>query len=64
MYEDWRGDIWIGTIYPLKFAIARWNRQTGKFEDFSDAPARALPPPHPSKRFISTTREASGPRPH
>jgi len=37
LYEDKRGDIWIGSINPNQGALGRWERSTGKFRVYSTA---------------------------
>jgi ligand-binding sensor domain-containing protein/signal transduction histidine kinase len=37
LYEDSRGDIWIGTISPHRDALARWQRATARFQTYSAA---------------------------
>ncbi len=37
LFEDSRGDIWIGTISPNRDALARWQRATGRFQTYSAA---------------------------
>jgi ligand-binding sensor domain-containing protein/signal transduction histidine kinase len=37
LFEDSRGDIWIGRRTPTSFVLTRWNRATGSFHRYSDA---------------------------
>lgn len=41
MFEDARGDIWMGTGGPAR--MTRWERATGAFRDYSDAQGAPLP---------------------
>ena len=37
LFEDSRGDIWIGRWNPTSFVVTRWDRATGAFHRYSDA---------------------------
>jgi PAS domain S-box-containing protein len=37
LYEDSRGDVWIGTLGEPKSVLTRWERATGKFHRYSPA---------------------------
>jgi signal transduction histidine kinase/ligand-binding sensor domain-containing protein len=37
LFEDARGDVWIGTFNPAREPLTRWNRATGRFERFGGA---------------------------
>jgi ligand-binding sensor domain-containing protein/signal transduction histidine kinase len=37
LFEDSRGDIWIGRTTPTSLALTRWERATGTFHRYSDA---------------------------
>jgi ligand-binding sensor domain-containing protein/signal transduction histidine kinase len=37
LFEDSRGDIWIGRRTPTAFVVTRWERATGAFHRYSDA---------------------------
>jgi ligand-binding sensor domain-containing protein len=37
LFEDSRGDIWIGRRTPTLSAVTRWDRATGTFHRYSDA---------------------------
>ncbi|MDW8241193.1 MAG: two-component regulator propeller domain-containing protein [Acidobacteriota bacterium] len=37
LFEDSRGDIWIGTFAPDREVVTRWERATGLFHRYSDA---------------------------
>ena len=36
LFEDSRGDIWIGRTTPTSLALTRWERATGTFYRYSD----------------------------
>ncbi|HLK68639.1 MAG TPA: two-component regulator propeller domain-containing protein [Bryobacteraceae bacterium] len=38
LFEDSRGDIWIGLMYPMRFGLARWNRASDQVEELSPLP--------------------------
>ena len=42
LFEDSRGDMWIGRRIPTSFVLTRWERATGKFHRYSDK--SGLPP--------------------
>jgi signal transduction histidine kinase/streptogramin lyase len=42
VFEDSRGDIWIGLIFPLQFGMARWIRAQNRIEDLTGT-AGAMP---------------------
>ena len=42
LFEDRRGDIWIGIFTPGREVLTRWERSTGRFYRYSDADG--LPP--------------------
>ena len=42
LFEDSRGDIWIGGWAPDRDVLTKWDRQTGTFRRYS--PAEGLPP--------------------
>lgn len=37
LFEDPRGDVWIGTFNPAREPLTRWSRATGRFERFGAA---------------------------
>lgn len=37
IFEDARGDIWVGTFAPDREVLSRWERATGKITRYSDA---------------------------
>jgi signal transduction histidine kinase/ligand-binding sensor domain-containing protein len=37
LFEDSRGDIWIGSLIPGRQVLTRWDRASGQFQRFSDA---------------------------
>jgi len=37
LFEDSRGDVWIGTFAPAREILTRWERATGKFQRYSDS---------------------------
>ncbi len=37
LFEDSRGDVWIGYRLPGRRVLTRWRRSTGRFEQYSDA---------------------------
>jgi ligand-binding sensor domain-containing protein/signal transduction histidine kinase len=37
LFEDSRGDIWIGTIAPERYGLSRWEQSTGSFYHYSQA---------------------------
>src|SRR5215470_16723551 len=37
LFEDSRGDLWIGTFAPAREILTHWERATGKFQRYSDA---------------------------
>ncbi|MGH9162758.1 MAG: ligand-binding sensor domain-containing protein [Vicinamibacteraceae bacterium] len=38
LYEDSRGDIWVGTFEPNRRVVARWERATDRLVTYADAP--------------------------
>jgi signal transduction histidine kinase/ligand-binding sensor domain-containing protein len=42
LFEDARGDIWIGVTFPAQFGMQRWIRNRDRFEDLTDTPG-AMP---------------------
>jgi ligand-binding sensor domain-containing protein/two-component sensor histidine kinase len=38
LFEDSRGDIWVGLMFPPGFGLARWRRATDRIEDLSTLP--------------------------
>ncbi|HEX6731661.1 MAG TPA: two-component regulator propeller domain-containing protein, partial [Pyrinomonadaceae bacterium] len=49
LFEDSRGDLWIGTFAPAREILTRWERATGKFHRYSDADS--LQPSNGTLRF-------------
>ena len=37
LFEDSRGDVWVGTFNPAHEVLTRWERATGRFHRYSDA---------------------------
>jgi len=37
LFEDTRGDIWIGAFAPVREVLTRWERATGTFHHYSEA---------------------------
>jgi ligand-binding sensor domain-containing protein/two-component sensor histidine kinase len=50
VYEDARGDVWVGTIYPPEHGVARWERATGAFRAYG--PADGLPEHSAASAFV------------
>ena len=36
LFEDSRGDIWIGSFVPEHAPLTRWDRATGRFQRYSE----------------------------
>jgi ligand-binding sensor domain-containing protein/signal transduction histidine kinase len=49
LFEDSRGDIWIGSWSPAEEVLTRWDRASGKFHRYSDRDG--LPPFNPVSSF-------------
>lgn len=49
LFEDSRGDVWIGTRVPRREILTRWDGATGTFHRYSDADG--LPPYNAPKTF-------------
>ena len=37
IYEDARGDVWVGTLREGRYGLARWRRSSGEWEDLTHA---------------------------
>ena len=55
LYEDERGDLWIGVRVPTAAPLTRWRRRTGELERFG--PAQGLPA---SERILGFAEDHSG----
>ena len=54
LFEDSRGDLWIGTFAPAREILTRWERATGKFQRYSDS--HGLRPSSATLRFLEDAR--------
>jgi signal transduction histidine kinase/ligand-binding sensor domain-containing protein len=55
LFEDSRGDIWIGLMFPPGFGMARWKRDENRFEDLTTTPGAK-----PGKTALAFAESRSG----